>query len=90
VSIPFLPHNLSLLIADRFRDSTVLTDSEGQKLRGFCADDKKGDVELKLLYRSRDGFDASDFHRLCDGKRPTLTIVPTPQGSVFVAWWLRL
>ncbi len=40
--------------------------------------------ELKLLYRgSRDGFAAADFHRLCDGKGPTLTVVQTPEGCVF-------
>jgi hypothetical protein len=62
----------------------VLTASESTQLRYFCADEKKRDSECKLLYRgSRDGFAAAHFHRLCDGKGPTLTVVQTPQGAVF-------
>jgi hypothetical protein len=50
----------------------------------FVGEGKAKSPELKLLYRgSRDGFAAADFHRLCDGKGPTLTVVQTPQGCVF-------
>src|SRR6185369_15421821 len=35
-----------------------------------------GLYEYKLLLRgSRDGFSASDFHRLCDNKGPTVTVI---------------
>lgn len=38
----------------------------------------------KLLYRaSRDGWDAKDFHRLCDGKGATLVAVRSTDGYVF-------
>jgi hypothetical protein len=37
-----------------------------------------------LLYRgSRDGFAASNFHRKCDGRSHTLTIIETTKGFVF-------
>ena len=38
----------------------------------------------KLLYRaSRDGWNASDFHRTCDGKGATLTVVKSSDGYIF-------
>ena len=48
--------------------------------------------EPKLLYRaSRDGWSASDFHRMCDGKGATVTVVKSSGGYIFggytdVAW----
>jgi hypothetical protein len=45
-----------------------------------------------LLYRgSRDGFEASAFHRLCDGHSMTLTVILSDNGSIFggytpIAW----
>jgi hypothetical protein len=48
--------------------------------------------EPKLLYRaSRDGWSASDFHRMCDGKGATVTVVKSSDGYIFggytnVAW----
>ncbi len=66
------------------QDSKILTESETSKLHSFLGEGKQNEVELKLLYRgSRDGFASSDFHRLCDGKGPTLTLIQTPQGAVF-------
>lgn len=36
-----------------------------------------------LLYRaSRDGYDAETFHRCCDGKGPTVTLVRTAYGTI--------
>jgi hypothetical protein len=40
--------------------------------------------DLQLLYRgSRDGFQSSDFHRLCNGHSHTLTLVLSMDGYVF-------
>jgi hypothetical protein len=37
-----------------------------------------------LLWRgSRDGFRARDFHRCCDGRSPTLTLVSDTDGNIF-------
>ncbi|CAF1002697.1 unnamed protein product, partial [Brachionus calyciflorus] len=39
---------------------------------------------FKLLYRgTKDGFNASDFHRKCDGKNNTLTIIKTDKSFIF-------
>jgi len=39
---------------------------------------------LSLLYRgSRDGFQAGAFHRLCDGKANTLTVIKNTNGCIF-------
>jgi hypothetical protein len=39
---------------------------------------------IVLLYRgSRDGWQASDFHRTCDGHRNTLTIILDTTGNIF-------
>ena len=38
----------------------------------------------ELLYRAtRDGFDAKDFHRICDHKRNTLTVIKSTHGNIF-------
>ncbi len=40
--------------------------------------------EWHLLYKgNRDGFNAKDFHRLCDNKGPTITVIRTRQGKLF-------
>ena len=39
---------------------------------------------LELLYKAtRDGCDAAAFHRLCDNKGPTVTVMYNPEGSVY-------
>jgi hypothetical protein len=41
-------------------------------------------VELRLLWRgSRDGFSGEAFHRCCDGRDRTVTLVRDTQGNVF-------
>ena len=58
-----------------FRESTILTNVEHQKiLKGWLPQAVAG--EWRLLFRaSRDGFAASAFHSKCDNKGPTVTIV---------------
>jgi len=39
---------------------------------------------FSLLWRgSRDGFDAETFHRLCDGKANTVTVIKNTSGFIF-------
>jgi len=39
---------------------------------------------FSLLWRgSRDGFDKEDFHRLCDGKVNTVTVIKNTNGFIF-------
>ena len=49
--------------------------------------------ELNLIYRaSRDGWHVDDFHRLCDGKGPTLILIKVKDtgricgGYTSVSW----
>jgi hypothetical protein len=45
---------------------------------------KGSGVRLELLYRaSRDGFKGRDFHRLCDNKGATVTVIRSKEGYVF-------
>jgi hypothetical protein len=45
---------------------------------------KGSGVRLELLYRaSRDGFKVTDFHRLCDNKGATVTVIRSKEGYVF-------
>jgi hypothetical protein len=45
---------------------------------------KSSGVRLELLYRaSRDGFKGRDFHRLCDNKGATVTVIRSKEGYVF-------
>jgi hypothetical protein len=40
--------------------------------------------EFKLLYRgSRDGFQSADFHRTCDGHKPTASLISSKNGFIF-------
>jgi len=42
------------------------------------------DNSFSLLWRgSRDGFNAAEFHRLCDGQASTLTIIKNTEGFIF-------
>ena len=41
-------------------------------------------LRFELLYRgSRDGMAAADFHRLCDGKNDTISVIKDSKGDVF-------
>lgn len=42
------------------------------------------DEEWQLLYRAtRDGFEAADFHSMCDGFENTLTVIRTTNDFIF-------
>jgi hypothetical protein len=67
---------------ERSFEGTVLLSREQQKQ--LCAWLNKKKQKWKLLYRAtRDGFRSSDFHRLCDGKGPTFTIIKSREGHLF-------
>jgi len=57
------------------KESKLLSRKYKKDLFGFFGKDVKK-LELKLLYRgSRDGFTAASFHRMCDNKGATLTVI---------------
>ena len=42
------------------------------------------EIKFKLLFnKSRDGSYGNDFHRYCDNKGPTLTLIHTNKGKIF-------
>jgi len=62
-------------------DSVIL--SAAQKLL-FLALSGFENKSFSLLWRgSRDGFDAAAFHRLCDGKANTVTVIKNTNGFIF-------
>jgi hypothetical protein len=73
----------------RFPDSQIISD-----FPEILAELRK--KQISLLWRgSRDGFGASEFHRLCDGHANTLTVILDTKGNIFggftpVKWESRL
>lgn len=65
-------------------DSLILSREEGKnklsdELTEWCRT-----TDFELLYRgTRDGFEASDFHRRCDDKGKTLVLIKNTSGHVF-------
>ena len=42
------------------------------------------EINFKLLFRkTRDGSNGTDFHRYCDNKGPTITLIETNKGKIF-------
>ncbi|KAJ4458043.1 putative K+ channel tetramerization subfamily protein [Paratrimastix pyriformis] len=68
-----------ILLPHPIAGTVILTPDEGSKLLEFT-----GAKSLALLYRgSRDGFQATTFHRLCDGRPRTVTVIRTTTDRVF-------
>jgi hypothetical protein len=65
-------------------ESTIITSMDDKyKIKEWLASTGKTE-KPKLLYRaSRDGWTAADFHRMCDGKGATITIVKSSNGYIF-------
>ena len=62
-------------MVETFEDSTILDHDQNQvqTLRNVLGFPDGGE---RLLYRgSRDGWHASDFHKCCDNKGPTVTLI---------------
>ncbi|MDR3738070.1 MAG: TLD domain-containing protein [Terracidiphilus sp.] len=78
ICVPPLPQGLS----DSAILATVGPDRLAAFLRELCVWLPRR--AYTLLYRgSRDGMTAAAFHRLCDGKGPTLVLVRSDTGCVF-------
>ena len=60
----------------KFHESLILNSDQTVTLVNMLPPDDSELREVVLLYRaSRDGWSSSDFHRLCDDKGPTITVV---------------
>jgi hypothetical protein len=65
-------------------ESTIITSMDDEeKIKEWLASAGKTE-QPKLLYRaSRDGWAATDFHRMCDGKGATILVVKSSDGYIF-------
>ncbi|CAF4435620.1 unnamed protein product [Rotaria sp. Silwood2] len=62
-----------------FHGGNLLTVEQQQKLNEFYG---KNEAQWQLIYKAkRDGFASKDFHRQCDGKGPTMTIIKSKSGG---------
>ena len=71
------------VLSSSFSNSQIIgsNGSWQNSLNEWLGNNKK---EVDLLFRAtRDGFDCSIFHRLCDNKGPTITLVRDNQGRCF-------
>ena len=63
-------------------DSVILKDKEDIMIKNWISNNKN--LSFDLIYKAtRDGDDVKDFHKLCDGISPTLTICRTKNGNRF-------
>ena len=72
------------IAANLFMKGSILVTTQKQDnfVKSVIPDLKANSV-VKLLYRgSKDGWDAKDFHSLCDNQGPTVTIVKSSAGRV--------
>jgi len=73
-------------------DSTIISSMwQEEKIMEWLASVGKTSKPNLLFRASRDGWDASGFHRLCDGKGATVTVMKGIDGYIFggytdVAW----
>lgn len=64
----------------KMTDSLIVSSDQYDQLLEWLGPDK----DVRLLYRaSRDGWDGKSFHRLCDGRGSTLTIIKSTGGYIF-------
>eukprot|EP00483_Globobulimina_turgida_P009461 UN09480 len=69
-------------------NSSILSDNEWFSLSSIIQSKNilknNNEFELSLLYRGTDdGFIASSFHKKCDGKSNTITLIHSEHGNVF-------
>jgi len=70
------------LRGSKFFDESILMKEEFPKYQILAWMAKKY-TNTQLLYRAtRDGFDSSAFHRLCDNKGPTVVIIKTKDDRI--------
>jgi hypothetical protein len=76
-----LPKLIDLLAKPTFPGTTLLESYEHkQKLNEFYG---KPDQQWELIYKAtRDGFSVDTFHKKCDGKGPTITIIQSAKKSL--------
>ncbi len=73
-----------ILTKDVFSDSAILTTDAQRKFVISLFVGEVFNAKIVRLYKaSSNGFGASDFHKFCDNKGPTLTLIKTTAGHTF-------
>ena len=80
----------SLFCSD-IESTIILSMVEEDKIMEWLESAGKTEIPVLLYRASRDGWDASDFHRMFNGKGATVTVVKSSDGYIFgeytdVAW----
>ncbi len=66
-------------MSDLFFESLCTNDPKEKAFLHKLLNNRK--LVMKLLYRgSRDGWEYADFHRLCDGASPTISLFKVKNG----------
>jgi hypothetical protein len=74
-----IPISVSDPVSVYFIGSTLLNKFSQYKLNEFYGN---RDQKWELIYKAtKDGFDSADFHRHCDNKGPTITVIQTDANS---------
>ena len=61
-------------------DSRILTKAADEQ---YVVKELVNEKKLRLVYRgSEDGFGAADFHRKCDNKGATISVIETTDGEI--------
>jgi len=65
-------------------ESKIITNTQDADLIRKWLRISAKNAQLRLLYRgSRDGIDASTFHKKCDSSEETLTVAKSTSGHIF-------
>ncbi len=80
VSVLF-PGNYDFIIG--FDPHSIIPSPNYSQMKLWLAEVRRNTVPELLYCASRDGWKANDFHRKCDNKGATLTIVTSKEGYVF-------
>ncbi|CAF1409074.1 unnamed protein product, partial [Didymodactylos carnosus] len=68
-------------------DVPLLSPEYQQKLNDFYGNPKQ---KWKLIYKAaRDGFKPEDFHKLCDNKGPTMSLLQSAKGGYLFGGFTR-
>ena len=65
------------------KNSSILKDKEKIKMISNWITPNKNIIYTQIYKATRDGGTAKDFHRLCDNKMPTLTLIESTNGYIF-------
>jgi len=82
-------HDEFKIIEDETKESKSLLDNENEKVlrKWLSALYQQANPAFKLIYKAtQHGFSGKDFHRHCESKGPTVSLIKSEYGNVFGAF----